>query len=60
MTTRVSLLGATGYGGAELLRHLLFHPEIDVVRVCAGRGARVRLGGKMPKTVRLRKCARFH
>jgi N-acetyl-gamma-glutamyl-phosphate/LysW-gamma-L-alpha-aminoadipyl-6-phosphate reductase len=31
MTTRVSILGATGYGGGELLRLLLSHPEVQVV-----------------------------
>ncbi|HIA01070.1 MAG TPA: N-acetyl-gamma-glutamyl-phosphate reductase, partial [Myxococcales bacterium] len=41
--TRVSVLGGTGYGGAELLRHLLFHPHVDVVKVGAADhiGARV-------------------
>ena len=34
-TIRVSLLGGTGYGGAELLRHLLVHPGVEVVRVGA-------------------------
>ena len=33
--TRVSILGSTGYGGAELLRHLLFHPRVEVVKVGA-------------------------
>jgi len=33
--TRVCILGGTGYGGAELLRHLLFHPAIEVVKVGA-------------------------
>lgn len=32
MTTRVSVLGATGYGGGELLRILIRHPEVEVVR----------------------------
>lgn len=31
MTTRVSILGATGYGGGELLRILLGHPAVEVV-----------------------------
>jgi len=31
MTTRVSILGATGYGGGELLRLLIRHPEVEVV-----------------------------
>ena len=29
------LIGGTGYGGAELLRRLLFHPEVEVARVTA-------------------------
>jgi len=31
MTARVSILGATGYGGGELLRLLLSHPGVSVV-----------------------------
>ena len=27
--------GGTGYGGAELLRRLLFHPQVEVARVTA-------------------------
>lgn len=30
MTTRVSILGATGYGGGELLRLLLRHPHVEL------------------------------
>lgn len=33
--TRVAIVGATGYGGAELLRHLLFHPNVVVTRLLA-------------------------
>ncbi|MBX7101472.1 MAG: N-acetyl-gamma-glutamyl-phosphate reductase [Myxococcaceae bacterium] len=29
------LIGGTGYGGAELLRRLLFHPQVEVARVTA-------------------------
>lgn len=29
------LIGGTGYGGAELLRRLLFHPHVELVRVTA-------------------------
>jgi N-acetyl-gamma-glutamyl-phosphate reductase len=32
---KVALIGGTGYGGAEILRRLLFHPEVEVVRVTA-------------------------
>ena len=31
MTTRIGILGATGYGGGELLRLLLRHPAVEVV-----------------------------
>ena len=30
MTARVSILGATGYGGGELLRLLLRHPGVEI------------------------------
>jgi N-acetyl-gamma-glutamyl-phosphate/LysW-gamma-L-alpha-aminoadipyl-6-phosphate reductase len=33
--SRISILGASGFAGAELLRRLLGHPGIEVVRVCA-------------------------
>ncbi len=33
--TRVAVIGATGYGGAELLRHLLWHPAVEVTRLVA-------------------------
>ena len=33
--TRVAVVGATGYGGAELLRHLLEHPGVELVRLVA-------------------------
>ena len=32
---RVAIIGATGYGGAELLRSLLWHPGVEVVRLVA-------------------------
>ena len=35
MKARVAVLGASGFAGAELLRRLLDHPELEVVRVCA-------------------------
>ena len=31
MTIRAAILGGTGYGGMELFRYLLAHPEIEVV-----------------------------
>lgn len=32
---KATLIGGTGYGGAELLRRLLFHPQVEVARVTA-------------------------
>lgn len=32
---KAAVLGGSGFAGAELLRHLLVHPEVEVVRVCA-------------------------
>ena len=29
------VVGGTGYGGAELIRRLLIHPEVELVRVVA-------------------------
>src|SRR6478672_8984825 len=29
------VIGGTGYGGAEILRRLLFHPHVEVARVTA-------------------------
>lgn len=35
MKATVAVLGASGFAGAELLRRLLDHPSLEVVRVCA-------------------------
>ena len=35
MKAKVAVLGASGFAGAELLRRLLDHPGLEVVRVCA-------------------------
>ena len=35
MRVKVAVIGATGYGGAELLRHLLFHPGVEVTQLVA-------------------------
>src|SRR5580704_4567165 len=29
---KAAVIGATGYGGAELIRHLLAHPEVELAR----------------------------
>ena len=36
---RVAIFGGSGYGGSELLRILLFHPEVEVVFVTANEHA---------------------
>ena len=38
------LIGGTGYGGAEILRRLLFHPEVEVARVTAADNIGKRVG----------------
>jgi N-acetyl-gamma-glutamyl-phosphate/LysW-gamma-L-alpha-aminoadipyl-6-phosphate reductase len=38
------IIGGTGYGGAELLRRLLFHPHVDVARVTAADNIGKRIG----------------
>ena len=32
---KAAVIGATGYGGAELIRRLLMHPEVELARVAA-------------------------
>jgi N-acetyl-gamma-glutamylphosphate reductase len=32
---KAAVIGGTGYGGAELIRRLLIHPEVELVRVVA-------------------------
>ena len=41
---KVAIVGATGYGGAELLRNLLFHPHVSVERAVAVDHVGMRLG----------------
>lgn len=38
------VIGGTGYGGAELLRRLLFHPHVEVIRVVSVDNVGKRLG----------------
>jgi len=35
MTIRVAIFGGSGYGGSELLRILLFHPDVEIAFVTA-------------------------
>ncbi len=39
MALRVSIVGASGYVGGELLRLLLWHPEVEVAQATSGRSA---------------------
>ncbi len=32
---RAAVVGGSGYGGAEMIRRLLFHPEVELVRVAS-------------------------
>src|SRR3954469_17577913 len=32
---RAAVIGGSGYGGAELIRRLLIHPEVELVRVAS-------------------------
>src|SRR4051812_38915111 len=41
---KAALIGGTGYGGAELLRRLLFHPQVDLARVTAADNIAKKLG----------------
>lgn len=41
---RVAICGGSGYGGSELLRILLFHPNVEVVFVTANEHAGKRVG----------------
>ena len=37
--TRVAIFGGSGYGGSELLRILLFHPNVEIVLITANEHA---------------------
>lgn len=44
MNLRVAIFGGSGYGGSELLRILLFHPNVEIVLVTANEHAGKRVG----------------
>lgn len=48
MTTRVAILGATGYTGAELLRLLLQHPEVRVTEIVGQSKSGQRVAAVLP------------
>ena len=50
---KVSIVGATGYGGGELLRLLLFHPEIEIAQVTSRSQAGKPVGRSHPNLRRV-------
>ena len=44
MKIRVAIFGGSGYGGSELLRILLFHPDVEIALVTANEHAGKRVG----------------
>ncbi len=44
----IALVGASGYTGVECLRLLLRHPQVEVVRLCAGKRAGEAMGTVAP------------
>src|SRR5690606_36547424 len=54
MTLRVGILGAAGYTGAELIRLIDLHPELELTYVAARENAGQKLGVVVPTTERVR------
>jgi LysW-gamma-L-alpha-aminoadipyl-6-phosphate/LysW-L-glutamyl-5-phosphate reductase len=50
---KVGILGGSGYGGSELLRILLFHPEVELKTVTAGEHAGKRVDAVHPNLAKL-------
>lgn len=50
---RVGIIGATGYGGRELLRLLLMHPAVEVVSVVSSTSAGKRVAEVLPAFARV-------
>lgn len=46
--TKVAIVGASGYGGAELVRLLSGHPEVEIVAATSGRSAGKSLRDECP------------
>ncbi|MBD3688956.1 N-acetyl-gamma-glutamyl-phosphate reductase [Nanchangia anserum] len=44
MTYRAAVVGASGYAGGEILRHLVAHPDIDPQMMCAATSVGRRVG----------------
>ena len=50
---KVGILGGSGYGGSELLRLLLFHPQVEIEMVTANEHAGKRVDAVHPNLARL-------
>jgi N-acetyl-gamma-glutamyl-phosphate reductase len=50
---KVGILGGSGYGGSELLRILLFHPQVEVALVTANEHAGKRIDSVHPNLAKL-------
>jgi LysW-gamma-L-alpha-aminoadipyl-6-phosphate/LysW-L-glutamyl-5-phosphate reductase len=50
---KVGILGGSGYGGSELLRILLFHPQVEIKLVTANEHAGKRVDAVHPNLARL-------
>jgi len=50
--TRIAILGASGYTGAELLRILAHHPRVEIVALTADRQAGKDIGAVFPHLAR--------
>ncbi|HEY3497662.1 MAG TPA: N-acetyl-gamma-glutamyl-phosphate reductase [Polyangiaceae bacterium] len=45
---RAGVLGGSGFAGAELVRRLLYHPHVELVRVCAADHVGEPIGAALP------------
>jgi len=48
MTKKIAILGASGYTGAELVRLIATHPEMEIVALTADRKAGMEMGAVFP------------
>ena len=53
MTKKIGILGASGYTGAELVRLIATHPEMEIAALAAGRKAGRPLGQTFPQLAHL-------
>jgi len=50
---KIGILGGSGYGGSELLRILLFHPEVELTLVTANEHVGKRIDAVHPNLAKL-------